>query len=296
MPPAMTREDALAVFRAGPEAVVDLLLAMDARIRALCAIEERVAELEGMRAKNSRNSSKPPSSDGLAKPAPKSLRKPSGRKPGGQLGHQGRTLERVETLDIVELHRVEHCECCGKALGAQAPDHIEKRQMYDLPPIQLVVTEHRAEVKQSADRAKADGLVRLPAEELVELEQRWQEVSDQGYAWNPLPPVPPGRKKRGKPKKGKGRNLVERFDQRRHEVLAFLYDFTVPFDNNLAERDLRMGKVRKKISGQFKRIEHARNFCRIRSYISTARKNSVKAFESLIGLFTDNPFLLPAPE
>ena len=83
MPPAMTREDALAVFRAGPEAVVDLLLAMDARIRALCAIEERVAELEGMRAKNSRNSSKPPSSDGLAKPAPKSLRKPSGRKPGG---------------------------------------------------------------------------------------------------------------------------------------------------------------------------------------------------------------------
>ncbi len=481
----MTREDALAVFRAGPEAVVDLLLAMDARIRALCVIEERFAVLEGMLAKNSRNSSKPPSSDGLAKPAPKSLRKPSGRKPGGQPGHLGRTLERVETPDVIELHRVEHCECCGKALGEQAPDQIEKRQMHDLPPIQLVVTEHRAEVKrcgcghlnkaafpvgiraptqygpnikavavylnqyqllpyartcealenllgapmsegslanildeaaalseepvariaaairaapvahfdetglrvggnlcwqhtastahatffsiharrgteamdeadilpgfggtavhdywkpylsytcfhalcnahhlrdltfvheqlgqpwadeaagllvrmkQSAERANADGLVRLPAEELAELEQRWQEVIDQGYASNPLPPVPPGRKKRGKPKKGKGRNLVERFDQRRHEVLAFLYDFTVPFDNNLAERDLRMGKVRQKISGQFKRIEHARNFCRIRSYISTARKNSVQAFESLIGLFTDNPFLLPAPE
>ncbi|VGO22665.1 hypothetical protein SCARR_04760 [Pontiella sulfatireligans] len=86
----MTREDALAVFRLGPDAVADLLLAMDAQIRGLRTLEVRVAELEGLRAKTLRNGSKSPSSDGLAKPAPKSLRKKSGRKPGGAAGALGR--------------------------------------------------------------------------------------------------------------------------------------------------------------------------------------------------------------
>ena len=77
----MTRQEAEAIYDAGKDTVVRVLMMMDARIRAL---EERVQSLENQRAKNSRNSSKPPSSDGFKKPAPKSLRKNGQRKSGGQ--------------------------------------------------------------------------------------------------------------------------------------------------------------------------------------------------------------------
>ena len=99
----MTREEALAIYHAGPETVVRVLLEMDARIHALerqvqdltvrlDASEQRVRHLEERLAKDSHNSSKPPSSDGLSKPKPKSLRARSGRPTGGQPGHSGQTL------------------------------------------------------------------------------------------------------------------------------------------------------------------------------------------------------------
>ena len=96
---------------------------------------------------------------------------------------------------------------------------------------------------------------------------------------------------RGRPKKSKARNLLERLDEYRKEVLAFMYDFKVPFDNNLVERDLRMAKVQQKISGTFRSHNGANAFCRIRSYISTARKNSLNAIESIINVFAGTPFV-----
>lgn len=123
-------------------------------------------------------------------------------------------------------------------------------------------------------------------------EVRYQQILDEGYAKNPLPPLPDNaKKKRGRRKKSKPRNLLERLDEHRKEALAFMYDFSVPFDNNQAERDLRMMKVQQKISGTFRTEEGSKAFCRIQSYISTARKNAVGAMDALKGLFSGNPFI-----
>ncbi len=114
----------------------------------------------------------------------------------------------------------------------------------------------------------------------------------QASVQNPLPLLPPNaKKKRGRRKKSKPRNLLERLDEHRTEVLAFMYDFNVPFDNNLVERDIRMMKVQQKISGMFRTEDGAKAFCRIRSYISTARKNAVGAMDALTRLFSGNPFV-----
>lgn len=473
----MTRQEAEAIYDAGKDTVVRVLMMMDARIRAL---EERVQSLENQRAKNSRNSSKPPASDGFKKPAPKSLRKKGKRKSGGQPGHTGHTLKMSEKPDRSEVHRVEECEHCGCSLIDQSADGVEKRQVHDLPPLRLLVTEHRAETKtcccghvnkatfpeginapvqygegikaaavylknyqflpyertcellndffgcpmsegtlaniiaqshelaadpaekiktlveqaavahfdetgsrvdgklwwlHSASTAQAtyydihrkrgseaideigilsDFLGRaihdfwkpyfgydclhglcnahhlrelifvheqhqqdwadrmidclLDIKEAVDLakqstnhldrrqlqifEVRYQQILDEGYAQNPLAPLPcNAKKKRGRRKKTKAQNLLERLDEHRDETLAFMYDFNVPFDNNQAERDLRMMKVQQKISGMFRTEEGAKAFCRMRSYISTARKNAVGAMDALTRLFSGNPFV-----
>jgi len=478
----MTREEALAIYHAGAETVVRVLMEMDARIRVLEqrleAGEQRIKELEDRLATNSRNSSKPPSTDGFNKPEPKSLRGKSGRPSGGQRGHPGHTLQRVEHPDIIERHRVERCQACARSLTNRPAECVEIRQVHDLPPRRLIVTEHQAEVKtcscgctnkaafpegvnapvQYGPEVKALAVylsqeqllpfartcnllgsvfgcslsegtlanvlsechasLQIPAEQVREhiaqaqlvhfdetgsrvdkklwwlhsastenathydihpkrgteahqaigilpaftgraihdayhsyftydcshglcnahhlreltfvheqhhqdwagqmkqllqdmheavekarasgasltkarikrFEDRYQRILDEGYAANPLPD-PPQNKKRGRTKKTKARNLLERLDWHRKMALAFLHDANVPFDNNLAERDIRMMKVQQKVSGQFRTRDGAKTFCRIRSYISTARKNAVNVLDALTRVFTGTPFL-----
>jgi len=106
------------------------------------ALTATVAERHGRLAKNSRNSSKPPSSDGLNKPQPKSLRT-CGEKPiGGQRGHTGHTLQRVAQPDRIETHApASHCDACQRPLDRAVV--VETRQVFDLPPLRCEVTEHR---------------------------------------------------------------------------------------------------------------------------------------------------------
>lgn len=147
------------------------------------------------------------------------------------------------------------------------------------------------EIKEAVDTAR-ENTDHLHPEELEAWTARYRQVLDQGYTANPLPPVSTGaKKKRGRRKKTQSRNLLERLDAHQHEVLAFMHDFNVPFDNNRAERDLRMMKVRQKISGTFRTEDGAKAFCRLRSYLSTARKNSVGAIDALNRLFSGNPFV-----
>jgi transposase len=103
----------------------------------------QVAELEARLGLTSRNSSKPPSSDGLAKPAPKSLRKRGARKPGGQDGHPGSTLAPVAVPDEVIEHEPGCCRGCGHDLGGAPEVSREHRQVFDIPPIRVRVIEHQ---------------------------------------------------------------------------------------------------------------------------------------------------------
>ena len=463
----LTREAFQHLYDQGPEAIFTLLT----------ALEQRVVELEARLNKDSHNSSKPPSSDGLSKkPTPHSLRKITGRKQGRQKGHPGTTLSFSTSPDHSIPHIPPCCAECGASLEGAEVVAEQRRQVVDLPPLQLEVTEHVAQTRrgecgistaaafpeeasepiQYGPRVKALGVylrdyqllpfarctqllndvfgatfckgtlanalaecgIRLKpvtetikkaliasevlhcdetgmrvegklhwvhsastktlthytchpnrgkkgsdaagvlpsfsgtavhdawcsygqyacqhslcnahhlrelipfAEEgalwaqamitllleiktavecaqsqeqshlpwllLADFEKRYQKVIEQGHAANPPPPDPP-RDKRGRPKQTPARNLLLRLDTNRKQVLTFMSDFAIPFDNNLAERDLRMVKLRQKISGGFRTLPGAEGFCRLRSYLSTLRKQGKNILTALEGVFRGSP-------
>jgi transposase len=406
----LTRDEILAVYAAGPEAVISLVEQLQ---QALAALTARVEELENRLRKDSHNSHKPPSSDGLARgKKPKSLRGKSGKKSGGQPGHPGQTLRPVERPDEHRLHAPAACAHCGSSLEEVVPSSTQKRQVFDLPPLSLVVTEHEAqtkrcphcqectsgtfpegvtqaaqygpgilalsvylqtyqllpyartqellqdlfraspcqgtlataleaasqrlapveegirqalrqaavvhfdetgiraqaklhwlhtagteqctfyavhqEMKQEVEWARTAGATALSPSRLRALEARYRRILEHGSAAHP--PSPPSGKG-GRRKQSPSRNLLNRLATHRAAVLGFLYDFAVPFDNNLAERDLRMVKVQQKISGGFRSAEGALIFCRIRGYISTLRKQGLHVLSALQSVFLGSPLM-----
>jgi transposase len=430
-------------------------------------LSRRNSELEALIIKDSHNSSRPPSSDHLALKRTRSLRRPSGNRPGGQLGHQGHTRPLVARPSLVIWHRPPRCHRCQSSLLAAKVLHHERRQVIEIIPQRLRVTEHRAEVrrcqscgastkgefpkevrayvqygtsvqaralyllqyqllpyarvgevmrdlfgcaispgtilrrvgacsrelietelkiksklrrspvihadetglrvekkchyvhvtsnsrlthyacdvrrgrgameeinilpryrgtvvhdgwsaysfypqcqhalcgahllreliffaelseqskrwaepllkllleiKQEVARVRAEGGERLAEERRVSLTLRYQQLVDAGLKANPPPEAKDQVKKQA-------RNLLLRLHRRREEVLLFMRDFTVPFDNNQAERDLRMVKLRQKSSGCFRTAQGAAHFCRIRSYLSSVRKQEKPVLKAL---------------
>ena len=134
-------------LRAANTRLRELLAERDAEIAALrelvTALQSQVADLAAQVKTNSRNSSKPPSSDGPAKPAPKSLRGKSGRKPGRPKGQPGATMELTEHPDKTVRHRPGRCSCCGKSLKNARVTAVERRQVIDIPPVKAVTTGHQ---------------------------------------------------------------------------------------------------------------------------------------------------------
>src|SRR6266567_4641578 len=129
------------------------------------------------------------------------------------------------------------------------------------------------DMKAEVERAKALGQRELEMLVLARLLSRYDELLEEGYQANPPPPPPKksehGKRKPGRAKQNPARNRLDRLSGGRWAVLRFLHDFAVPFDNNQAERDLRMIKVQQKVSGCFRTEEGITIFCRIRSYLST---------------------------
>lgn len=144
------------------------------------------------------------------------------------------------------------------------------------------------EIKEAVEKLKPDR-DSFGSEDIESFERRYDEIVCRGFADNPF--TPPKEKKRGRVKKTPPLNLLTRLRDYKAETLAFMYDFRVPFDNNAAERDVRMMKVKQKVSGCFRTFEGAERFACIRGYISTARKNSQNIFEAIREAFLGDPFI-----
>jgi transposase len=138
------------------------------------------------------------------------------------------------------------------------------------------------EMKGSVERVRGEGGKRLAEEELSLLTQSYDRLVAEGQKAQPPQEVPEQVRKQA-------RSLLLRLERRREEVLLFLNDFSIPFDNNQAERDLRMVKLQQKTSGCFRSEEGARRFCRIRSYVSTMRKRGKEVLQALEGACRGKP-------
>ncbi|MBU1852242.1 MAG: IS66 family transposase zinc-finger binding domain-containing protein, partial [Candidatus Omnitrophica bacterium] len=145
------KKSAKIIYESGESVVIDFICRMSEKLRSsqktIAKLERKIHVLESRLSKNSRNSHKPPASEGLLRPNPKSLRKKTVKKSGGQKGYKGHTLKMVDNPDHVMVYAVERCDNCGCSLKDETPCGIEKRQVFDIPPIKLEVTEHQAEVK-----------------------------------------------------------------------------------------------------------------------------------------------------
>jgi transposase len=144
-------------------------------------------------------------------------------------------------------------------------------------------------INHRVERSRGEGNRFLPPRTLHHFERQYDHLLWLALRRNPRQRGSPHR--RGRKKQTKTRNLVERLRDYRAAVLAFMYDFRVAFTNNQAERDLRMAKVKQKISGTFRSQAGAEMFCRIRGYISTARKNTLSAFDAIAHAFLGDPFI-----
>lgn len=143
-----------------------------------------------------------------------------------------------------------------------------------------------------ANHLKKKGQLNEPV--ISSLSQQYDTIlNNAGMKEPPELPTEPG--KRGRKAKNKSSRLIETMQQKKNQTLRFLYDPNVPFDNNLAERDLRMLKVKQKISGCFRTFKGAQVFCRIRSYISTVKKHDYNVLDAIVLALNKQPYFALAP-
>jgi len=152
------------------------------------------------------------------------------------------------------------------------------------------INELLSEMKKYTDKCREMN-ISIDPEKVREFEEIYDTVISEGIEENQPPDNFKKVKKRGKTAQTKAKNLLDRFIVHKEQILRFLNDLRVSFDNNQAERDIRMMKLQQKISGTFRTIEGALAFCRIRGYISTIRKNGMKAMDAILAALNGAPLL-----
>jgi hypothetical protein len=170
-----------------------------------------------------------------------------------------------------------------------------KRSIEETSPAQKLWTNPFSKlllkVKDAVAQAKAEPATQLSEQTQNDFRSRYDKLVKRADRLNP--PQPKRKAESDAPKKPAvqltPRRLVNRLQRHRDEVLRFMTDSSVPFDNNGSERDLRMIKLQQKISGCFRTADGAKNFCRVRSYLSTARKQGYSLLSSLERAFNDKP-------
>jgi len=150
------------------------------------------------------------------------------------------------------------------------------------------------EIKRAVDSATAHAQTALAPTQIADYEQRYGAILQAGLEEEHHDPSPPSGQ-RGRKQQHKSKNLLDRLTKYQTETLAFMKDFAVPFDNNLAERDVRMMKVKQKVSGCFRTTPGAQAFCRIRSDISTMKKQGHNAIAALKSVFLGTPLVPEVP-
>jgi transposase len=144
------------------------------------------------------------------------------------------------------------------------------------------------DIKAAVEQARAQGRSSLHPLEVADWKAQYRALLAEGYRANP-PDPPPETSRRGRRKQSAARNLLDRLSMHQDAVLLFLDNFAVPFDNSLAERDIRMVKVQQKVSGCFRSPAGAVAFCRIRGYLSTLRKQGLAVLTALEQALVGHP-------
>ena len=171
--------------------------------------------------------------------------------------------------------RILHALCCAhllRELAGVEEHHPEQKWAADFKKLLL-------EMKNAKDLAVDNGKEKLSEDSLQEFDRKYDQIIAQAYLENPLPEIT--EKKRGRKKKGKILALIERLDSLKASVCLFIHNFSVPFDNNQAERDIRMIKTKTKVSGCFRSLVGAQNYLKIMSYVGTAKKHGISAYEAI---------------
>jgi transposase len=176
-----------------------------------------------------------------------------------------------------------HAECNAHNIRYLSDIYQNYKQEWANTMISLLV-----DINRRVNSLKIEGCISMEPTEIAMWQDRYHTIINDGIAEDEKK-SPKVFSKKGKLQKSKALKLLFKLQNYDIETLAFMYDFDVPFDNNLAERDLRMQKLRQKISGCFRGENGADVFCRIRSYISTARKRGVTAYEAILNAVKETP-------
>jgi len=181
-------------------------------------------------------------------------------------------------LPYWKYSQILHALCCAhllRELVAAQERHPDQEWATEFKKLLL-------DMKAAKDLAIEMGETQFSEERLQEFSQEYDKIITKGRSENPPPPEDENAAgKRGRKKKGKTLALIERLDTHKAAVCLFTNNFAVPFDNNLAERDIRMVKTKTKVSGCFRSLEGAENYFKIMSYVGTVKKHGRSAYEAI---------------